>query len=108
MSVCVLLDAIFKIRSRMGTSLLSNYLYALNSLDEIDAYVYDIIGLHILNYPEYILNLCYRCVASRKELDRAEDVINNDINVRFPKLTAEFVDKFRESGERFEKAFAPL
>lgn len=108
MSVCALLDAVFRIESRLGYTLLSSYQYALNSMDTVDNLVYDYTGLHILNYPDYILNLCYRCVASRDELNRKEDVIKYDVNVKFPKMTDEFVIKFRESGERFKRTFAPF
>lgn len=108
MSVCVLLDAIFRIRSRLGYTLLSAYQNALKSIDVVDKLIYSYVGLHITTYPDYILNMCYKCVASKDAMNRAEDTIYYNVNVRFPQMTNEFMDLFKQSGERFSAAFAPL
>lgn len=108
MSVCVLLDAVFRIRSRLGYTLLSAYQDAIKSTNAIDKLIYSYFGVHVTTYPDYILNLCYKCVASRDALNRAEDTVYDDVNVRFPPMTREFIDLFKRSGERFSAAFAPL
>lgn len=107
-SSCALMDAIFNLKSKLGTTLLKAYLEGLKSIKEADRMIYSMTGIHITTYPDVILNMCYRCVASTEKIDRAEEVITDDLKRKFPALTDEFVRIFNRAGKKFKRAFAPI
>lgn len=83
--------------------------YMYDILVYMDKTAYNMTGFHFMQYPDFILNKCYRCrqplntekvVAKSKEVSRA---FNDDL----PRLLNEPAQKFKTAQRSFEAAFQP-
>lgn len=110
LSTAVLLDAIFNIKRLLGYSLQSGFNQAVKSIKDLDKLIYSYSGIHIIRYPTYIEDLCYKCKIppDAKKLERRQHKVVDNFNRKFPKMTRPFVQKFEKSGEEFKRAFRPL
>lgn len=61
MSVLLLIDVFFGVKKYVGISCVGALMMAIGSIGQIDAAIYGATGVHMFNYPDFILNLCYRC-----------------------------------------------
>lgn len=61
MSVLLLIDVFFGIKRYAGMSCVEMLMMAIGSIGKIDSAIYRVTGVHLFNYPDFILNLCYRC-----------------------------------------------
>jgi len=61
MSVLLLIDVFFGIKKYLGISCVEALMMAIGSLGDIDAAIHGATGVHVFSYPDFILNLCYRC-----------------------------------------------
>ena len=61
MSVLLLIDVFFGVKKYLGISCVGALMQAIGSIGQIDSAIYGATGVHVFNYPDFILNLCYRC-----------------------------------------------
>lgn len=61
MSVLMLIDVFFGLKKYIGISCVEALLMVIGSFGDIDAGIHGATGVHVFSYPDFILNLCYRC-----------------------------------------------
>lgn len=61
MSVLMLIDVFFGIKKYVGISCVESLMMVIGSFGDIDAGIHGATGVHVFSYPDFILNLCYRC-----------------------------------------------
>ena len=108
LSVCVLLDAILRIKRILGVSLESMVVQAIDQLTEVDNLIYSTVGIHFFQYPDIILNACYRCKnpPNKKGMRKAKDKYDYDFKVKYPRKASEITKRFKDVGRNFKKFFS--
>ena len=61
MSTLLLIDVFFGVKKFIGISCVEALMMIIGSLGDIDSAIHKWTGVHIFSYPDFILNLCYRC-----------------------------------------------
>lgn len=61
MSVLMLIDVFFGLKKYIGISCVEALMMIIGSFGDIDSAIHKWTGVHIFSYPDFILNLCYRC-----------------------------------------------
>jgi len=61
MSVLLLIDVFFGVKRFIGISCVEALMMAIGSIGDIDSSIHGATGVHLFSYPDFILNLCYRC-----------------------------------------------
>lgn len=56
-------DVIFMVKYFIGISCVEAFLLFLSILEDIDKMIYSLFSVHIIHYPESIINRCYKCDA---------------------------------------------
>lgn len=80
--------------------------YMEDFLQRMDDYAYSFSGVHFMQYPEFILNNCYRCKQlNDSKLKEKSNRVNYVFNRRIPQLLNEPVYKFKEAEREFNRAF---
>jgi hypothetical protein len=57
------IDIIFMVKHFIGISCVESFLLFLSILEDIDKMIYSFFSVHIIHYPESIINRCYKCDA---------------------------------------------
>lgn len=106
-STCVLLDEIFRIKRLFGTSLEDLFEQSIKQLKDVDGMLYSYVGIHFLQYPDIILDMCYRCKKqpNKEKLRKRKEKFNYDFYVKFPKKADEISRRFKAVGDNFKKFF---
>jgi len=63
MSVLFIFDMFFLIKHWTGTSLIEMFMMLIGILSKIDDVTYSNMSIHIIHYPDSIINMCYTCSA---------------------------------------------
>jgi hypothetical protein len=58
-----LVDIIFMVKYFIGISCVEAFLLFLSILEDIDKMIYSLFSVHIIHYPQSIINRCYKCDA---------------------------------------------
>ncbi len=83
-----------------------NYFY--DTLMYLDKILHHMTGFHFMNYPDFILNRCYRCrqsVDTEKIINKSKEV-NKAFNEDLPRMLNEPIAKFKDAQRSFEDAFS--
>jgi hypothetical protein len=96
MSLLLLIDVFFGIKKFVGVSCVESFMMVLGSLVDIDSAMYDATGVHIFSYPEFILNMCYRCemMGDTSGFFNALKTLGTDLGIKVPKGIGEPVGDF--------------
>lgn len=60
-SVCFMLDVVLLLKYLFGFGLIDVLTMIFDALDRIDRSIYMSSGIHIFGYPDWIIQMCYRC-----------------------------------------------
>jgi hypothetical protein len=82
-----IIDMIFMIKQLIGISCIESFLMFLNILEEIDKSIYSMFSIHIIHYPESVINLCYKCDAmgDTSSYKAAASRLFGDVFISIPK-----------------------
>lgn len=79
-----------------------------DTLEKVDSYIYQYVGVHISHYPKNIRDLCYNC--KRMKVDALKDKVNQinyGFSTKMPNLLQAGVKQMRQGGDDFAGAFDP-
>jgi hypothetical protein len=86
LSVLFIIDVFLQIKSYTGLSAVEFFMKILETLEYIDSIIYSKLSIHIIHYPDSIINRCYRCsmMGDTTEYKKASKRVFNDYFVRIP------------------------
>jgi hypothetical protein len=86
MSALFMIDVFFGTKTYIGVSCVEALMMIIGSFGDIDAAIYGFTGVHIFSYPDFILNLCYRCemAGDLSGFYRASGKMGYDLGVLVP------------------------
>ena len=93
-----------------GNGLVATLDWLIDYIAETDDTIYNSTGYHVFNYPEVILDKCYRCKypLNTKEVRRAKSKMFHNLTYRIPPLTDEYTRRFMMAGEDFGRVFEDM
>jgi hypothetical protein len=85
-SILFMLDIFFSVKLFLGISCVELLIFGFDSLEEFDKWVFQWAGAHLVHYPDFVMNLCYKCSSSGDSsgFSYASKKIYNDIFVMIP------------------------
>jgi hypothetical protein len=85
-SVLFMIDTFLGMKAIIGISCVELFILGLDLAEKFDVFVYDYTGIHIFHYPDFVINMCYKCSAMGNTGDFSESSRNmyNDIFVMVP------------------------
>ena len=63
-SILFLVDMFLPIKLFIGISCVEMLIFGFDLLEQFDQFVFGLFEVHVFHYPEFILNMCYRCRAA--------------------------------------------
>jgi hypothetical protein len=76
-------------------------------LDDMDQYLFEIIGFKILQYPKHIRDNCYTCIRLRTDvIDEQADVVRHSFRKTIPEMLGKSKHKFEKGRKQFHEVFA--
>jgi len=85
-SVCFLIDVCLFLPYFFGFGLVDVFLLILKQLGLIDQSIYSTSGIHIFSYPDWIVQMCYRCdVMDTSGYEHSKQKLYNDLTKVLPK-----------------------
>ena len=63
MSILFIIDVFLFVKSWAGISCIEGFMMLIELVKQLDGAIYSLFSIHIVYYPESILNMCYRCKA---------------------------------------------
>jgi hypothetical protein len=86
-SILFIMDVILMPKYWAGIGCVEIFILLLNIIEQIDKVIYKLISVHLVHYPEKILNMCYDCAPMRdiSGFKQAASKWFNDVFIRIPK-----------------------
>jgi hypothetical protein len=63
LSFLFIIDVFLQIKAMVGTSSIEYFIQLIEMLELLDSFIYSKFSIHIIHYPDSIINMCYRCSA---------------------------------------------
>jgi hypothetical protein len=85
-SVLFIIDVILMPKKFVGKSCVEMFIMLLIIFEQIDRFVYKLVSVHLIHYPDNIMDMCYNCVAMRntQSFKNAASRWLKDIFIRIP------------------------
>jgi hypothetical protein len=76
----------FGVKKMVGISCVEMLLFGIDLMEKFDEFVHRHTGVHLFHYPDFIINMCYRCTAmgDTQEFSKTSQKIFNDVFVMLP------------------------
>lgn len=86
-SILFMVDMFLGVKAIIGISCVELLIFGLDLMEKFDAWVFDVFGAHVFHYPDFIINMCYRCSAmgDTSGFSKSSKKMYNDIFVMIPK-----------------------
>ena len=85
-SILFMVDMFLGVKAFLGISCVELLIWGLDLLEKFDEWVFRVFGAHVFHYPDFVLNMCYRCSAmgDTSGFSKASRKMFNDIFVMLP------------------------
>jgi hypothetical protein len=106
LSLLSLVDAIF-LKTILGISSVELLLSLYDPISKFNDFIYDITGVHLIHYPNYITKMCYTCSSklnTSKTVETGKSLLNVFTNKIPPRLT-DTIRKFSSAFTKFGSVF---
>jgi hypothetical protein len=78
-----------------------------DGLEDMDEYLFEIVGVHLLRYPKYVRDTCYTCLRLRTDvINEQADVVRHSFSKTIPAMLGKSKDKFKKGRLQFHEIFA--
>ena len=85
-SILFMVDMFLGVKALIGMSCVEMLIWGLDLLEKFDQWVFQMFGAHVFHYPDFIINMCYRCSAmgDTSGFSNSSKKMFNDIFVMLP------------------------
>lgn len=96
-SLLFAIDVFFNVKTWIGMSCVDAFYMGLDMIERFDDVIYQQFQIHVVHYPDFIVNLCYRCEAmgDTSGFYAAKKKVNYDLNVMLPEKVGEPIAEVR-------------
>jgi len=96
-SLLFAIDIFFNMKTWLGMSCVDMFYMGLDMIEQFDDYIYQQFQIHVVHYPDFLINLCYRCEAmgDTSGFYAAKKKVGYDVTVMLPEKVGEPIAEIR-------------